>query len=103
MEEVTGRDNQIIREALSIAIPLMLRHSLAWSNTKDMMAIVEAYGGRTPTNLLNGNELKTFLVNTIEELKSGKRHKADPRTDTMGALIDKYLEQITDRELKEYY
>jgi len=101
MDEVTGRDNQIIREALSIAIPLMLRHSLALSNTKDMMAIVEAYGGRTPTNLLNGNELKTFLGNIIEELKSGKRHKADPRTDTMGTLIDRYLEQITDRELEE--
>ena len=102
MEEVTGRDNKIIREALSIAIPLMLRHSLAWSNTKDMMAIVEAYGGRTPTDLLNGRELKTFMKNTIEELQSGKRHEADPRTDTMGDLIDKYLEQITDRELGKY-
>ena len=44
MEEVTGRDNQIIREALSIAIPLMLRHSLAWSNTKDMMANISCDG-----------------------------------------------------------
>ena len=47
MEEVTGRDNKIIREALSIAIPLMLHRSLAWSNTRDMMRILEAYGGRT--------------------------------------------------------
>ena len=35
MEEVTGRDNQIICQALQIAIPIMLKHSMSASNTFD--------------------------------------------------------------------
>ena len=60
--QIVGRDNQIIREALSIAIPMMLRHSLAWSNTKDMMRILETLGRRTPTNLIQGRELKEKII-----------------------------------------
>ena len=99
MEEVTGRDNKIIREALSIAIPLMLRHSLAWVNTSEMMRILEAYGGRTKTDLLNGRELKELITRIINELSNGKRHDAQPNTPNLDDLVEKYLEDISDREL----
>ena len=99
MEEVTGRDNQIIREALSIAIPLMLRHSLAWSNTSEMMRILEAYGGRTRTDLLNGRELKELIIQIIKELSDGERHDAQSNSSNLDDLVEKYLADITDREL----
>ena len=41
MDEVTGRDNQIICQALKIAIPIMQKHSLSASNTHDMERIYE--------------------------------------------------------------
>jgi hypothetical protein len=41
MDEVTGRDNQIICQALKIAIPIMQKHSLSASNTHDMERIFE--------------------------------------------------------------
>ena len=41
MDEVTGRDNQIICQALKIAIPIMQNHSLSSSNTDDMERIFE--------------------------------------------------------------
>jgi len=41
MDEVTGRDNQIICQALKIAIPIMQNHSLSSSNTDDMKRIFE--------------------------------------------------------------
>ncbi len=41
MDEVTGRDNQIICQALMIAIPIMQTHSLSASNTHDMQRIFE--------------------------------------------------------------
>ena len=96
---VTGRDNKIIREALSIAIPLMLRHSLAWSNTSEMMRILEAYGGRTRTDLLNGRELKELIIQIIDGLSEGDRHDAQPNSPNLDDLVEKYLADITDREL----
>ena len=41
MDEVTGRDNQIICQALKIAIPIMQKHSHSSSNTFDMERIFE--------------------------------------------------------------
>ena len=41
MDEVTGRDNQIICQALKIAIPIMQKHSLSSSNMHDMERIYE--------------------------------------------------------------
>ena len=41
MDEVTGRDNQVICQALKIAIPIMQEHSLSSSNTHDMERILE--------------------------------------------------------------
>ena len=98
--QIVGRDNQIIREALSIAIPMMLRHSLAWSNTKDMMRILETLGPRTPTNLIQGRELKEKIIEVIGELRNGKRHKARPNTPNLDNLVEKYLADITDHELR---
>lgn len=95
MNEVTGRDTQIIREALSIAIPIMLRHSLAASNTFDMLRIInERFGGRTSSRMLNTQ----VVGDTLLELKAGERPQADPRTDTMGGLIKDYLKEIPKSE-----
>ena len=41
MDEVTGRDNQIICQALKIATPIMQKHSPSASNTHDMERIYE--------------------------------------------------------------
>ena len=41
MDEVTGRDNQIICQALKIAIPIMQKHSLSSSNIHDMERVFE--------------------------------------------------------------
>ena len=41
MDEVTGKDNQIICQALKIAIPIMQKHSLSSSNMHDMERIYE--------------------------------------------------------------
>jgi len=101
VEEVTGRDNQIIREALSIAIPLMLGHSLASSDTFDMMRILEAYGGRTSTEYLNGRELKELIIGVIKESQAGERHEARPNTANVDSLVKKYLSNFTDRELRK--
>ena len=40
-KDVTGRDNQIISEALKLAIPMMIKHSLSASNTEDMIQILD--------------------------------------------------------------
>ena len=102
MEEVTGRDNKIIREALSIAIPLMLRHSLAYSNASDMMRILDAYGGRIRTDLLSGRELKVLITHIIDELQDGKRHDAQTNSPNLDKLVKKYLADITDHELRKF-
>ena len=39
--DVSGRDLKIISEALYIAIPFMLKHSMSASNTRDMIRIME--------------------------------------------------------------
>ena len=77
----------------------MLRHSLAWSNTSEMMRIVEAYGGRTPTDRLNGRELKELIIQIIEGLSEGERHDAQPNSPNLDDLVEKYLADITDREI----
>ena len=44
LENITGRDNQIISQALLIAVPIMLRYSLSSSDTLDMLRILEQRG-----------------------------------------------------------
>ena len=39
--DVSGRDLKIISEALYIAIPFMLKHTMSASNTRDMIRIME--------------------------------------------------------------
>jgi hypothetical protein len=91
MVEITGRDDQIIREALSIAVPIMLRHSLAASNTDDMIRILEErYNGPLGSIFSNTRIVGDILL----ELKAGERPKADPRTDTMGWLIKRFIKKI---------
>ena len=69
MKEVTGRDDMIIRQALSIAIPVMLRYSLSSSNTMDMIRIVKEHGaGRYPDSAV-----KHFINTLINKAK----HKLD--------------------------
>ena len=95
MAEITGRDHKIIREALSIAIPIMLRHSLAWSNTNDMIRIIEeGYNG--PPSFRSSNT--RIIGDILLELKAGERPKADPRTDTMGSLIERFIKKIPKSE-----
>jgi hypothetical protein len=95
MKEITGRDYKIIREALSIAIPIMLRHSLAASNTDDMIRILEeGYNGFPSLRSSNTRMIGDILL----ELKAGERPKADPRTDTMGSLIERFIKKIPQSE-----
>ena len=99
MEEITGRDYKIIREALSIAIPTMLRHSLAASNTHDMIRILEeGYNGRPSLRSSNTRMIGDILL----ELKAGERPKADPRTDTMGSLIERFIKKIPKSEFDHH-
>ena len=64
-----------------------------------MMRILEAYGGRTQTDLLNGRELKQIIIRIIKELSDGERHDAQSNSSNLDDLVEKYLADITDREL----
>ena len=99
MQEVTGRDTQIICEALSIAIPLMLRHSHACNNANDTIKILKTYGYRKEMNRLNGNELKKLIIGVVKELKEGKRHEGSLKSFAFERLVTDYLSDISDREL----
>ena len=59
-----------------------------------MMRIVEAYGGRIRTDLLNGRELKETIVRISNELRDGKRHDAKPNTPNLDDLVEEYLKDI---------
>ena len=72
--EVTGRDAQIIQQALAIAIPIMLRYSLSPSNTNDMIKILLALD-RMPV-MLDG-QIKEYLDTVIEDLRSGKTYQLE--------------------------
>lgn len=96
---VTGRDTQIICEALSIAIPLMLRHSLACNNSDDMIKILKTYGCRKEIHRLNGNELTKLIIGVVKELKEGKRHEGSLKSCAFESLVTDYLSDISDREL----
>ena len=96
MTEVTGRDEQIIKQALSIAIPIMLRHSLSSSNTMDMIRILKERGpGMYPDGTVS-----EFLTTVIDDLKSGKtfeleKNKKDGvQTSHFEHAMKIYLEEI---------
>ena len=93
---VTGRDAQIAREALLMAIPVALRHSLSYSNTFDMMRLLKSLGGGIPIPDFRSNE-DHVLKQVISELRNGKKAKANLNPDKpdkphpMQDLIDEYL------------
>ena len=93
---VTGRDAQMAREALLLALPIALRYSLARSNTLDMMRLLKSLGGGMPVPDFRGSEDHAVKV-VIKELRAGKKAKArvNPnfpnRPHPMQELIDEYL------------
>ena len=93
---VTGRDAQMAREALVLALPIALRYSLASSNTLDMMRTLKSLGGGMPIPDFRGSE--DHVVKTvIAELRDGKKAKANvnpkfpDRPHPLQDLIDEYL------------
>ena len=70
MEEVTGRDNQIICQALQIAIPIMLKHSMSASNTFDMLRILDTRGNRSDIRHLD-TSVREFLEKIINDIQKG--------------------------------
>lgn len=93
---ITGRDAQMAREALVLALPIALRYSLARSNTLDMMRLLKSLGGGMPVPDFRGSEDHAVKV-VIKELRAGKKAKArvNPnfpnRPHPMQELIDEYL------------
>ena len=71
-KEVTGRDRQIIQEALSIAIPIILRNSLSSSNTMDMIRILLSVLQERGWIKYPDSAIQEFIDTVIEDLKSGK-------------------------------
>ena len=96
MEEVTSRDNQIISEALSIAIPIMLRYSLSSSNTMDMLRLLEKKGVSPYPDCA----VKDFLDEVVGDLRAGKTFELEKnRTDGVEKShfekeLKMYLEKI---------
>ena len=93
---VTGRDPQMAREALVLALPVALRYSLASSNTLDMMRTLKSLGGGMTIPDFRGSD--DHVVKTvITELRAGKKAKArinpnfPDRPHPMQELIDEYL------------
>ena len=93
---VTGRDPQMAREALVLALPIALRYSLASSNTLDMMRTLKSLGGGMPIPDFRRSEDHTVKT-VIAELRAGKKAKArvnpnyPDRPHPMQELIDEYL------------
>ena len=93
---VTGRDPQMAREALVLALPIALRYSLAQSNTFDMMRTLKSLGGGLPIPDFRGSEDHAVKA-VIKELRAGKKAKArinpnyPERPHPMQELIDEYL------------
>lgn len=97
-ETITGRDEQIIREALSIAIPVMLRYSVAASNTEDMVRIVEALGGRHQVNMLN---CRQFISQILRELADGDRVEGYWPSAYWENLVENYLRECSDSDFRQ--
>ena len=92
----TGRDVQMAREALVLALPIALRYSLASSNTLDMMRTLKSLGGGMPMRDFRGSE-DHAVKTVIAELRDGKKAKANvnpkfpDRPHPLQDLIDEYL------------
>ena len=97
MENVTGRDTQIMCEALQIAIPVMLRHSSSRSNTFDMLRILESLGNRSGPRFMG--DMQEFLDEIIMDIKKGKTVANKRRTGSLDDLSEMYL---GDKEIQVY-
>ena len=92
MKDVTGRDNQIISQALLIAIPVMLRHSLSSDNTMEMLRLLEEKGVYPYPD----REVKNFLDEIIGDLRVGKTFELE-KNKTDGVAKSHF-----EKELKVY-
>ena len=90
MEEVTGRDNQIICQALQIAIPIMLKHSLSGSNLFDMLRILDARGNKVGLKLQD-NSVREFLENIIDDIEEGDTLSKEKNSETMERMTELYF------------
>ena len=90
MEEVTGRDNQIICQALQIAIPIMLKHSMSASNTFDMLRILDSRGNRSSLKLLD-TSVREFLEKIIDDIENGNTLAKEKKSKTMDMETELYF------------
>ena len=93
LEEVTGRDNQIICQALQIAIPIMLKYSMSSSNTSDMISILESRGNLMGLRFLDGS-VREYLEKLISDIQSGNTLSYEKNSSYMDAEIERYLSKI---------
>ena len=90
MEEVTGRDNQIICQALQIAIPIMLKHSMSASNTFDMLRILDTRGNRSDLRHLD-TSVREFLEKIINDIEKGNTLAKEKKSKNMDTETDLYF------------
>ena len=100
MTEVTGRDEQIIKQALSIAIPIMLRYSVSSSNTMDMIRILKERG----PGMYPDRTVAEFLTTVIDDLKSGKTSELEKnKEDGIQASHFKHAMEVYLEEIAPYW
>ena len=90
MEEVTGRDNQIICQALQIAIPIMLKHSMSASNTFDMLRILDTRGIRSDIRHLD-TSVREFLEKIINDIQKGNTLAKEKKSKNMDTETELYF------------
>ena len=90
MEEVTGRDNQIICQALQIAIPIMLKHSMSASNTFDMLRILDSRGNRSNLKHLD-TSVREFLEKIINDIQKGNTCAKEKKSKNMDTETELYF------------
>ena len=90
MDEVTGRDNQIICQALQIAIPIMLKHSMSASNTFDMLRILDSRGNRSSLKLLD-TSVREFLEKIIDDIEKGNTLAKEKESKNMDMETELYF------------
>ena len=90
MEEVTRRDNQIICQALQIAIPIMLKHSMSASNTFDMLRILDSRGNRSNLKHLD-TSVREFLEKIKNDIQKGNTLAKEKKSKNMDTETDLYF------------
>lgn len=88
--EVTGRDNQIICQALQISIPIMLKHSLSTSNVNDMLRILEARSDFSSTKSQDP-EVKKLIEQLQYQINNGETLTNETHSTQMNSALRNYL------------